>query len=212
MLRSLIRLVLKLAFRRGFTCEARRARANTRRSSQVKPLLLLRLFILNLLGSLSTLSAETLESSNPFLPSGYGEKKEEAPRPVVQTNGPISREMEFRGLVKIDGQYQFSLFNKSEQTSYWLKENKAAAQGITVRGYDADSRTITVNMNGRSERLTLMAASSAPLPVQASVTGPSNANASQPVLPPGLQNVTNGNNNSDNRRVVPRRRVILPKK
>ena len=50
-----------------------------------------------LLASVSILSAETLESSNPFLPPGYSEKKE-APKPVVQSNGPISREIEFRGL------------------------------------------------------------------------------------------------------------------
>jgi len=158
-----------------------------------------------------TSAADTLESKNPFLPPGYGEKEEEAPPPVVATNGPISREIEFRGLVKMNGQYQFSIFNKSDQKSYWLKENEAAAQGITVRGYDADSRTITINMNGRSERLTLMSASGAPLPVVSSVSPPTNNNANKPVLPPGLTNVNN-NNNGTPRRVVPRRRVILPKK
>jgi len=178
----------------------------------VKPLRLLTLTLtltLTLLSNVSALSAETLESSNPFLPPGYGEKKPEAPAPVVQTNGPISREVEFRGVVKLNGVYQFSVFNKSEQKSYWLYDNQAEG-GISVRGYDADSRTLTVNMDGRSERLTLMSASDAPLPVISSV---SNANANQPVLPPGLQNITNNNNNDDNRRrVIPRRRVILPKK
>ena len=191
--------------------------ARARRASQVKPLRLLTLTLtLTLLSNASALSAETLESSNPFLPPGYGEKKPEAPKPVVAVNGPISREIEFRGLVKLDGEYQFSVFNKSEQKSYWLRQNEAAKQGITVRGYDADSRTITVNMNGRSERLTLMSASESPLPVVSSVTQPSNPNANQPTLPPGLANIRNNNANSnsgdDRRRVIPRRRVILPKK
>ena len=166
-----------------------------------------------LLASVSVLSAETLESSNPFLPPGYSEKKE-APKPVVQSNGPISREIEFRGFVKMNGQYQFSLFNKRDQKSHWLKENEAAAQGISVRNYDSDSRSLTVNMSGRTERLTLMTASSTPLAVVTSVSQPvnTNGNAKQPGLPPVLQNITKANNNNITRKAVPRRRVILPKK
>ena len=166
-----------------------------------------------LLASVSILSAETLESSNPFLPPGYSEKKE-APKPVVQSNGPISREIEFRGLAEMDGQYQFSLFNKRDQKSYWLKENEAAAQGISVRNYDSVSRSLTVIMSGRTERLTLMTASSSPIPVVTSVSQPvtTNGNAKQPALPTILQNITKANNNNSTRKAVPRRRVILPKK
>ena len=166
-----------------------------------------------LLASVSILSAETLESSNPFLPPGYSDKKE-APKPVVQSNGPISREIEFRGLAEMDGQYQFSLFNKRDQKSYWLKENEAAAQGISVRNYDSVSRSLTVIMSGRTERLTLMTASSSPIPVVTSVSQPvtTNGNAKQPALPPMLQNITKANNNNSTRKAVPRRRVILPKK
>lgn len=162
------------------------------------------------------LSGETLESSNPFLPAGYGEEKEVAPPPVVvPTNGPISREIEFRGLAKLEGVYQFSVFNKSEQKSYWLTENEAAAQGLTVRSYDPESRSITVAMNGRSERLTLKSASDSPLPVVSSMPQPNRPDVTPPNLPPGLTNNANANrnNNGDNRRrVIPRRRVILPKK
>ena len=166
-----------------------------------------------LLAGVSMLSAESLESSNPFLPADYGEKVE-APKPVVQSNGPISREIEFRGLVKMNGQYQFSLFNKREQKSYWLKENEAAAQGISVRNYDSGSRSLTVSMSGRTERITLIAANSTPLPVVASVSPliNTNGNANKPGLPPVLQNITKPNTNNDVKRVVPRRRVILPKK
>jgi hypothetical protein len=170
-------------------------------------------FAVLLLAGASVLSAESLENSNPFLPPGYGEKKE-APKPVVQSNGPISREIEFRGFVKMKGQYQFSLFNKRDQKSYWLKENEAAAQGISVRNYDSGSQSLTVSMSGRTERVTLISASSSPLPVVASVNPPvnTNGNAKQPGLPPPLQNVTKPNNNNDVKRAVPRRRVILPKK
>ena len=166
-----------------------------------------------LLAGVSMLNAESLESSNPFLPPGFGEKKV-APKPVVQSNGPISREIEFRGLVKMKGQYQFSLFNKRDQKSYWLKENEAAAQGISVRNYDSGSKSLTVSMSGRSERITLIAANSSPLPVVASVSPPvnTNGNSKQSGLPPELQNITKPNDNNNVKRAVPRRRVILPKK
>ena len=169
-------------------------------------------FSFALIAGLSVLSAESLESSNPFLPPGYGEKKE-APKPVVQSNGQISREIEFRGFFKMNGQYQFSLFNKRDQKSYWLKENEAAAQGISVRNYDSGSQSLTISMSGRTERITLIAANSSPLPVVASVSPPvnTNGNAQQPKLPPVLQNITKPNTNNDVKR-VPRRRVILPKK
>ena len=159
------------------------------------------------------LSAESLESNNPFLPPGHGEKKV-AQKPVVQSNGPISREIEFRGLVKMNNQYQFSLFNKREQKSYWLKENDAAAQGISVRNYDSSSQSLTVSISGRTERITLVAANSSPLPVVASVSPlvNTNGNVKQPGLPPVMQNISKPNNNSDDKRAVPRRRVILPKK
>ena len=166
-----------------------------------------------LLASASVLSAETLESINPFLPPGYGEKKEE-PKPVVQSNGPISREIEFRGIFEVDGQYQFSLFNRRDQKSHWLKENEAAMQGISVRNYDSNSRSLTVNMSGRTERLTLMTASSTPIPVVASVSQPvnTNGNAKQSALPTPLPNISMANNNNSTPKAVPRRRVILPKK
>lgn len=164
------------------------------------------------LSSICTLSAETLESKNPFLPPGYGK---EAPvqkvEPVVQ-NGPISREVEFRGIVQLDGVYQFSVFNKSSQKGYWLRENESE-DGISIRSFDAESMSITLQMNGRSERLTLMSESDAPLPVSTSVsiTQPNNTNANIPT-PPNLGITNNSNNSEDRRRVIPRRRVILPKK
>jgi len=214
MYRNLADLIqaVRAVLRRGLTCEDRRAQAATASRFRLRTFTLTLTFILTL-SNISALSADTLETKNPFLPPGYGQQEVVKPAPVVQTNGPISREIEFRGLVKLNGAYQFSLFSKSDQKSYWLGQNEAARQGISVRGYDADSRTITVNLNGRSERLTLMTANDAPLPVVVSVTQPSNNNnAAAPNLPPELRNAINNNSGGDNRRrVIPRRRVILPK-
>ncbi|NBB79664.1 MAG: hypothetical protein GVY36_09500 [Verrucomicrobia bacterium] len=160
-----------------------------------------------LLCSISVLGAETLQSSNPFLPPGYGEEKKPAPPPPPKVNGPISRELEFRGFVEFDGVLEYSLFNKTERKGYWLEESQIK-NGIQVRGFDRNSKTLTVTMNGRTEQLTLMSPSETPLPVAASIN-PAATNRNQP---PKVQNPNNKNNNDNNnrRRVVPRRRVILP--
>lgn len=198
----------KETFIRHYRGASNSVSTRARRPLSAKPYPLLALTLT--LAASATLSAESLETENPFLPPGYGEKKPEAPKVVVQKNGPISREVEFRGVVKLNGTYQFSIFNKSEQKSYWISENQAE-NGISVSNYDDETRAITVNMNGRSERLTLMSASAAPLPVVSSINQPNNSKTSKPTLPPNLQPSQNGNSN-ERRRVVPRRRVILPKK
>lgn len=156
---------------------------------------------------LSLFAQNKLAEKSPFLPPGHGQKEPEPPKPVVQTQGPISRELEFRGIVQLGGVYQFSIFNKKDQKGYWLKE-KQREDGISVTSFDPNASSIVVMMNGRSERLSLMSASENPMPVaQAAPSGPSK--------PPGLALPQANNNNADNnnnRRRVPRRRVILPKK
>ena len=153
-------------------------------------------------------SEETLKENSPFLPPGYGVKEAKPPPPPPpQVNGPLAQQLEFRGLMKMGGQYNFSLFDKRNQKGYWLSQNQAQ-DGINISAYDANAMTITVSMNGRTERLSLMSASDAPLPVTSSISKPTpNKKNSNATLPPGIQQP-----NSTNKRVIPRRRVILPKK
>ncbi len=167
-----------------------------------------------LLCCVASLNAETLQSSNPFLPPGYGKQEKAPPPPPPPVKGLISRELEFRGIVELNGVLEYSLFHKTEQKAYWLEENRSN-NGILVRGFNRDSKTLTVSMNGRSERLTLMSPNETPLPVATSINI-SGGERNQPAgLPHGLEypnnNPNNTNaNNGDSRRVVPRRRVILP--
>jgi hypothetical protein len=189
--------------------------ARINRSGLIRPLFptLARIALgLILLQSLSLLSAKELSEKSPFLPPGHGAKNEAVQvKPVVPAQGPLSREIEFRGVVQIGGVFQFSIFKKKDQKGYWLREN-ITEDGITARSYDAASSTLVVNMNGRSERLTLMTATDNPLPV--AKVNPA-ATPSQPTRPPTITppqppqlNKSNANNS---RRVVPRRRVVLPK-
>ena len=151
-------------------------------------------------------ASSKLESNSPFLPAGYNTPpKPVKPPPVV--NGPLSRELEFRGIVQMNGIYEFSLFNKKLNRGYWIAEN-GSESGISVRNFDLSGMRITVTQNGRSEQLTLMTATDSPLPVAISMpTKPA-------ALPPGL-NIPGLKTNSPKpsaSRVIPRRRVILPKK
>jgi len=157
-------------------------------------------------------ASSTLESKSPFLPPDHNKKTVVAPKPVQQ-NGPISREIEFRGVVELNGNYQFSLFNKTDQKGYWIKQGDSK-EGISVSSFDLSSMSVTISQNGRSERLTLMESTDSPLPVAVSAPPtkqPTVKNNKQPQLPPGLQNAANTNNRST-KRTIPRRRVILPKK
>lgn len=150
-----------------------------------------------------------LESNSPFLPPGYSNKKPEPPKPAPQVNGPLARELEFRGVVQINGTYEFSLFQKSENRGYWIPEN-GSENGISVRNFNLDAMSINVTLNGRTERLTLMAATDSPLPVATSpATRPTQAVATPPNIP-GLN--TSKKPGGTSNRVIPRRRVILPKK
>ncbi|MGB0743650.1 MAG: hypothetical protein ACPGSB_03900 [Opitutales bacterium] len=182
------------------------------RFKPIKEILYVLSVIILLFSLLPQLSANKLTDKSPFLPPGHGVKEPEITKPPVQSQGPISRQIEFRGIVQLGEVLQFSVFNKKDQKSYWLKENENKA-GISISSYDESSTSIIVFLNGRSERLELHDATENPLPVAQAIAGTPQKNARPAVLPPGLNNrqpVPNRSSSSNNR--VPRRRVILPKK
>lgn len=173
-----------------------------------RQLLLCALFTLT--SSLS-LSSQTLESRSPFLPHDHKKPTPVAPKPVA-VNGAIARQIEFRGVVQMNGVYKFSLFNKSDQKGYWIPEGESR-DNIKVTKFDADSMSVTVSQNGRTEKITLMESTDTPMAVATSAPPATakNGNSGKPTLPPGLKIQVNNNSNKKPT-AVPRRRVILPKK
>ena len=155
-----------------------------------------------------TAATSKLESNSPFLPPGYSNKKPATPKPVTKVNGPLSRELEFRGIVQLKGIYEFSLFNKKLNRGYWIAENSSES-GIRVRNFDLDAMSISVTLNGRTEQLTLMTATDSPLPVAISTVAKPPIRPNQPNIP-GL--TPSNTKKATTSRVIPRRRVILPKK
>ena len=146
-----------------------------------------------------------LPYNSPFLPQNYGIKKM-APLPQpVRGNGLISRQIEFRGIIQLGGSYRFSLFNKKENKGYWVSENEGS-NGIKAINYNPDSMSLTLSMNGTVEQLTLISANESPLPVAVSVPPSKETPLSNTNLTAPKPQTTN------KARVVPRRRVILPKK
>ena len=176
-----------------------------------KTLIKISLIIVACLSCSAALSAgnSKLESNSPFLPPGYSNKKPEPPKPEPKANGPLARELEFRGVVQLDGVYEFSLFHKSENRGYWIPENGSDG-GLSVRNFNLDAMSITVTLNGRTEQLTLMTPTDSPLPVATSPAAkPSKGGPKQPNIP-GLNAAKKPSSTTN--RVIPRRRVILPKK
>lgn len=165
------------------------------------------------LNSLLLAAPSKLESNSPFLPPGYSTLKPTLPKPVTQPNSPLARELEFRGVVQLNGTYHFSLFKKSENKGYWIPEN-GIEDGIEVSNFDADGMLITVTVNSRSEQLSLMTASENPLPVPTTSPSAPITNIPAPptaLFPSGAQAQKN-TPNEPARRTIPRRRVILPPK
>ncbi|WP_269523865.1 hypothetical protein [Coraliomargarita parva] len=158
------------------------------------------------LWAIPCIADSNLTEKSPFLPEGYGQAKEEPVQPVTTDNGPISRDLEFRGVIQFGGEFQFSVFSKKSNKGYWLREN-VSQDGISASRYDPKTKTITVVMNGRSERLTLLSATDSPLPISTSTTASKQETPSRPNISPRNNNTSN---NNERRRVIPRRRVILP--
>jgi hypothetical protein len=154
-----------------------------------------------------------IETQNPFLPPNYGVKPT-TPAPPTVSNGPLARELELRGIIKIGDRFQFSIFSKKGNTSYWITENQNEA-GLYVRDFDASDNSVLVTQNGRTERISLNTANDKPLPIKNSGAVVSrNVTRKTPTpstLPAILQGKAKPSNSSGTTGVI-RRRVILPKK
>lgn len=153
----------------------------------------------------SSLQAKSLESDSPFLPPGYS--TEEAPKktPVVAAPGQISREIEFRGVIQMGGNYQFSIYDKKTQRGYWIRAG-SNQEGIGVNNFNPADMSVNVTKSGRSERISLATANDSPMTVTTVTNAATREAAPIPGLPQNLQN------KNESRRAIPRRRVILPSK
>lgn len=149
------------------------------------------------------LIGSTLETNNPFLPQDYV-KRNIVSQPKPQPSILLSKLIEFRGFYTLGKITQFSIYDKKDKKSYWISQNQSEG-GIRVNNFDKHSKSVTISMNGRTERLTLMSASNTSIPVAVSTALFQNPTI---VSPDGTYEVKSNSKT----RIIPRRRVILPQK
>lgn len=159
--------------------------------------------ILMLFGFGAKLIGSTLETNNPFLPKDYV-KTNIVPQPKPQPSIFLSKLIEFRGFFILGNTAYFSIHDKKDKRSYWITQNQSEG-GISVSNFDKRSKSVTISMNGRTERLALMRASNTPIPVAVSTALFQNPTI---VSPDGTYEAKSNSKT----RIIPRRRVILPQK
>src|ERR1051326_9205579 len=85
-----------------------------------------------------------LAAKSPFMPEG-GQSI------VAPTAGAP---LEFRGVTSSDGSTRFSIFDPSRKVGQWVGMNESGYD-FSVKKYDADSDTVTVDYQGRSMTVAL---------------------------------------------------------
>ena len=83
-------------------------------------------FIISLAGAPGVVGAqsvvvESLLENSPFLPPEASNRKR--PQKPKAPKNPITEQLEFRGLMEFGGEYLFSIFDKSRNSSQWMELN-----------------------------------------------------------------------------------------
>ena len=94
-----------------------------------------------------------------------------------------SHPFELRGVMKLQGIWQFSIMNVNTKESFWLKMGKTT-HGITPISYDQESASLAIDQNGNHYRLALAKPDEAPLAVTTSTTLHSAIPHKQTMVPP----------------------------
>lgn len=150
---------------------------------------------------------DNLLSRSPFLPAGYSDRSEQNKPEEKKREQP--QNWTLRGWTSFGDVTRVSLYDKSENKGYWIGLNDPTAP-VRVLNLDKDLRRVLVSIDGRSttlelEKSTFATTSEAPAARPAARPAPPrpanpNANANQ------------GDNRETQRRVIPRRRVIVPRR
>jgi len=98
---------------------------------------------------------DSLEKNSPFLPPGY---KPPAQRPTTPTTGTKTKpkpkgKLEFRGAAKLDGTWEFSIYDVKKRRGYWVSMNDPKAPYL-VTSYNEKAQSITLG-GGASQTLKL---------------------------------------------------------
>ena len=158
-------------------------------------------FILLLLLLSLPLTASNLVDNSPFIPEGFNASSSEKKTQSKQQN-VATRNLEFRGVYSLDGEYHFNIYNKKDQMGEWVRLNDPGAEYRVLR-FDEATTSVQLNLDGETEEIFLKERDNKPLPVQLATTGnPANRNA--------RNTGSRASNRRSGRQPVVRRRVIVP--
>lgn len=123
-------------------------------------------------------ATSNLLENSPFLPGNVAAG-------AAQNSAPL----ELRSILKEGGEYEFSLYDAAKKQSTWVRLNESG-HDFTVKAFDPDKETVTVEQKSRTYVLALKEAKIALLTM---APGQTSANAGMPpnpapggILPPGV--------------------------
>lgn len=166
-------------------------------------------------GAESNGTAESgLVNNSPFLPPGWSQRNrpQPSPEPPPAPRRDLTQELEFRGVFTMGGETSFSVYDKSAQTSRWLRASDSTEK-FTVERYNPSTRTLSIRVDGQIQELNLSTADDAPMPIAGVSDGarqPPRPPGSPPGEPPTTRPPPPPGSGEGSRPTVPRRRVIRP--
>jgi hypothetical protein len=123
-------------------------------------------------------ATSNLLENSPFLPGNVAAG-------AAQNSAPL----ELRSILKEGGEYEFSLYDAAKKQSTWVRLNESG-HDFTVKAFDPDKETVTVEQKSRTYLLALKEAKIALLNI---APGQTLGNAGMPpnsapggILPPGV--------------------------
>lgn len=149
-----------------------------------------------------------LVENSPFIPNGF--RAGPAPTEKPREPNPVMREIEFRGVYAISGEYQFNIYNKRDQKGEWVGLNDPRSS-YRILSFNEENNSIQLETDGEEEQLYLKAPDNKPLAVQTAPDTTPAAPAAAPSRPnnPRITQRGSSSSGSDQKPVV-RRRVVVP--
>lgn len=114
------------------------------------------------------LGGADLVENSPFIPDSFN-ASQKSRKQVTKQPASSALDIEFRGVYSLDGQYHFSIFNKKQNKGEWVSLGETGST-YEVTGFDEDSNSIQLSIDGKTEEITLRAPDNKPIPVQTTAT------------------------------------------
>jgi hypothetical protein len=156
--------------------------------TRLKPSVFLSLCV-GMLGTLTSGTAvPTLLQNSPFIPPDFSPPQ---PNRTTRETRTTPNSFEFKGVYELGGQYRFLVKAAQASSGKWVEAGKSY-DDFEVRGYDPESRTLTLFHNDQAEELALaqLEANPTPMPVSgqpaatAPAPSPGDGSARRVVQPP----------------------------